>query len=178
MIELIPPRDLYAAIEYERNTHNFRPTVAVLALESSSDQYLLVESKREESAGVFWPIQGGINPGEPITVGAAREAKEETGLEICPDRLISLGGFRYSGARPRDGYTAGKLLIGCFTKFNSANSGCKNIMPNPDEIESIHFASAEEILSEILPRNVELRPRTAPKAEFVTHLLGTIARLG
>ncbi len=175
MIEIIPACDIGAAIEQERASLEFRPTAVVLA--RTKGLYLLVEPKREESEGMFWPIQGGLELGEPPLVGAAREAKEETGLEVCPDRIVMLDGVRYANSRLRDGYTVGKLFFGCFVDFSDRNSRCGSVRANPEEIKSIRYASEEEIRQDILPTNLRLRPKTAPKAEFVRHLLGQVASL-
>lgn len=37
---------------------------------------------------VFRPPSGGVEPGEALTEGAAREALEETGLEVCLERYL------------------------------------------------------------------------------------------
>jgi len=173
VIELIPYCDIGTAIEHERRALEFRPTAVVFA--RTNGLYLLVEPKKEESTGVFWPVQGGIDSDTPH-IGAVRELHEEVNLEVCPDRVTLLDGFRYRNGRLRDGYTAGKLLFGGFTEFDDTNSGCKNIKPNPEEIRSIRYASAEEILEVggILDTNVLLRPKTALKAEFIRHLLNSL----
>ena len=173
MLEIIPASNLPLAIAQERSELGFRPTASVLA-RNENGLYLFVEQKREESEGIFWPIQGGISSNEQPLVGAAREAMEETGLRLCPDRLTSLDGMRYSGGRLRDGYTKGKLFVGVFGIYDSNDAAGRCIKANPAEIGSIKLVSEDEILSKILPDNVRLRPKTVLKSQFVAHLLDQI----
>ncbi|WP_134766083.1 NUDIX domain-containing protein [Nocardioides sp. 1609] len=61
---------------------------AVTAVVLRDDEVLLV---RRSDDGTWSPITGILDPGEEPAVGAAREALEETGVEIQVDRLVSVG---------------------------------------------------------------------------------------
>ena len=43
-------------------------------------------------------VKGHITQGEDIAIGACREAKEETGLDINPDDILKLGLYNYGGS--------------------------------------------------------------------------------
>lgn len=158
-------------------SRRLRPTGVLWAKSAETGLFILVESIKEGRKGIFWPIQGGITQGEPLSVGIAREASEEVNLEVCPDRIILLDGMEYPNGSSRDGFTEGKVFFGGYTEYGDMNSGCNDIRPNPEEIRSIRYASREEILQDVLPANVLIRPETAPKAEFAIHILGQIAAL-
>jgi 8-oxo-dGTP pyrophosphatase MutT (NUDIX family) len=61
---------------------------AVTAVVRRDDDVLLV---RRSDDGTWSPVTGIIDPGEEPAVAAAREALEETGVEIRVDRLASVG---------------------------------------------------------------------------------------
>jgi len=60
---------------------------AVTAVVSRGDEVLLV---RRADNGRWAPITGILDPGEEPAVAAAREALEETGVEVSVDRLASI----------------------------------------------------------------------------------------
>jgi 8-oxo-dGTP pyrophosphatase MutT (NUDIX family) len=141
---------------------------------NSVGKYLLAEPN--EYPGPFFPVQGGLEIDESLLCCAARELKEETALQVCPDRITLVDGMRYRNTRPVDGFRFGKLFFGCFVEFDERNRKYGNVRPNRDEIMSTLLAPPEEVLR-ILDRNVERRPETAPKAEFIAHLLDKAQRL-
>jgi 8-oxo-dGTP diphosphatase len=51
---------------------------------------------RQSDDGLWHTIGGSIDPHEEPAAAAAREAKEETGLDITPDRIVSV----YAGPYP------------------------------------------------------------------------------
>lgn len=58
----------------------FRPTVKLLLLDEQN-HLLLIHSKDPSSSQDCWyPVGGGIEPGETLQLAAVREAAEETGL--------------------------------------------------------------------------------------------------
>jgi 8-oxo-dGTP pyrophosphatase MutT (NUDIX family) len=60
---------------------------AVLAIQRPDGQTLL-HTKKFYPEGVYRLPSGGIHPGEPVLSGAAREAEEETGLDVTVDRFL------------------------------------------------------------------------------------------
>ncbi|WP_328529006.1 NUDIX domain-containing protein [Nocardioides sp. NBC_00368] len=60
----------------------------VTAVVRRADEILLV---RRADNGSWTPITGIVDPGEQPATAAAREAKEETGVDISVDRLASAG---------------------------------------------------------------------------------------
>jgi ADP-ribose pyrophosphatase YjhB (NUDIX family) len=61
---------------------------AVTAIILRDDHVLLTE---RADNGEWAPVTGILDPGEEPAVGAAREALEETGVEVRVDRLASVG---------------------------------------------------------------------------------------
>ena len=61
-----------------------RPTVKLLLLDEQ-DLLLLIHSRDPRSGRECWyPVGGGLEPGETVQQAAVREAAEETGLEQLP----------------------------------------------------------------------------------------------
>lgn len=170
MIEIIPACDINAAVKHERSVKEFRPTALVVTRLYGA--YVLTTSPKQHRRGLWWPVQGGLDK-DTVAVGAARELKEEINLEACPDRITVLDGMRQTNTTLRDGYTKGKLLIGCFVDCDDSNARCGVIKPNQSEIIEVEFAQ-EDQMREIMATNVERRPDIADKAEFVLHLLDMI----
>jgi 8-oxo-dGTP diphosphatase len=77
-------------------------TVDLVVLAASGDhpQVLLIRRKHEPFAGK-WAIPGGfLEIDEPLEIGARRELREETGLEI-PGPIEQIGVFASPGRDPR-----------------------------------------------------------------------------
>jgi len=63
--------------------------VAVRTLVFRGEQVLLVGHRSTKTDKVWWMAPGGlVHAGEPAMDAAAREVREETGLEVAIDRLI------------------------------------------------------------------------------------------
>jgi 8-oxo-dGTP pyrophosphatase MutT (NUDIX family) len=61
-----------------------RPTVKLLLLDEQ-DRLLLIHSRDPRSGQECWyPVGGGLEPGETVQQAAVREAAEETGLHLLP----------------------------------------------------------------------------------------------
>jgi 8-oxo-dGTP diphosphatase len=75
------------------------PKVAVgTIIRSASDRIVLVRRAIEPGYGK-WVFPGGyVDRGEPLTVAALREAREECGLEIRLDGLVNI--YSYPGRAP------------------------------------------------------------------------------
>lgn len=63
----------------------------VTAVVRRDDEVLLV---RRSDNGAWAPVTGIVDPGEEPAVCAAREAREEAGIEIQVDRLVSTSVMR------------------------------------------------------------------------------------
>ncbi len=75
-----------------------RPVVGVGALVRSGERYLLVQRGKEPRKGL-WAVPGGkVEPGETLKDAAAREVREETGLEV------DVGDVAWVGDAIGDGY--------------------------------------------------------------------------
>lgn len=66
--------------------HHLKPRPAVkLLLLDEYDRLLLIHSRDPRTDATWWyPVGGGIEPGESLQAAAAREAHEETGLRDLP----------------------------------------------------------------------------------------------
>lgn len=66
------------------------PAPVGLVLATQDDQLLLVHRVNPPLAGYWAPPTGYIEMDESIEEGAARETREETGLDVAIDRLLGL----------------------------------------------------------------------------------------
>ena len=70
-----------------KQAHMF--TVRVTGILIENDQLLLVQQKLSEKRN--WSLPGGkLEQGETLLQGLVREMKEETGLDVTPERLLYL----------------------------------------------------------------------------------------
>ncbi len=66
------------------------PAYAVVAFDESGERVLLIKRGVEPGLGM-WALPGGfMEVGEKLAAGAARELKEETGLDVSELRLLDL----------------------------------------------------------------------------------------
>ena len=65
------------------------PAVTAVVLREEVDTASVLLTRRADN-GEWAPITGILDPGEEPAVGAAREALEETGVEVTVDRLASV----------------------------------------------------------------------------------------
>jgi ADP-ribose pyrophosphatase YjhB (NUDIX family) len=90
------PRE-FGLLQYCRRTD--RAHDVTLFIRDAAGRFALIR-KPSYPPDVFRPPSGGIEPGETFEAGAAREAREETGLEIRLERYLLrvLAEFTCSGA--------------------------------------------------------------------------------
>lgn len=70
-----------------------QPNIGVGVIITREDKVLLVQRGREPGAGT-WAFPGGrLELGETLAEAAAREAREETGLEIEPGEVAAVAEF-------------------------------------------------------------------------------------
>ena len=84
--------------EYRLATYDPERTHDVTMFITNGSRLALIR-KPHFGPGVWRPPGGGIKPGEDVTAGIAREAVEETGLTVEPDRYLVLAEatFRHGG---------------------------------------------------------------------------------
>lgn len=72
------------------------PKVAVGTIISTDDGRVVLVRRAIEPGYGKWVFPGGyVDRGEPVTVAAIREAKEEAGLDVRLDRLLNI--YSYAG---------------------------------------------------------------------------------
>lgn len=111
LFTFISPEEIQNAITRERDSLEYRPTVMAIA-HTAALSFLMVQSPNEED-GIFWLLQGGLEPEEDDdpTLAVAREINEEVrGLDVVSIGKC-IGGFRNDVPRPRSEFTVGKLYL-------------------------------------------------------------------
>ena len=81
---LFDPRE-FGLLEYcarKRRSHD-----VTLFIRGEDGRFAVIR-KPSYAPGVYRPPSGGVEPGEPFEAGAAREGREETGLEITLERFL------------------------------------------------------------------------------------------
>jgi len=67
-----------------------RPLVGVGGIVFQGEQVLLIKRKNPPGQGI-WSIPGGlVKIGETLKEAVRREVKEETNLEVCPERIVEI----------------------------------------------------------------------------------------
>jgi 8-oxo-dGTP pyrophosphatase MutT (NUDIX family) len=111
----------------------------------------------------LWGLPGGaIEPGETPAESIVREVREETGLEVVPERLTAvLGGPDY-----RHRYGNGDKVELILILFDCRVVGGE-LRPQSDETRALRYLAPAEFPPLILPFPPELfAPRTEPGASF------------
>lgn len=84
----------HETLEYWRTLKDGRTAEVVLLVRRQNGTYLL-HTKEFYPEGAYRLLTGGINAGEDLIEAALREAREETGLEVRPERFVGVLRERY-----------------------------------------------------------------------------------
>lgn len=137
-----------------------RCVVGVL-LRNSKNEVLLVKSSRGFTTGM-WNVPGGfVEYGETPEVAAAREAKEETGLDVTVGELIGVYMERFESPYFMYGFIYDATL----------RDESQPLAPDPTEIAETQWMTAEQAIQstrnpfarQALTRRFNLRPAPASR---------------
>jgi 8-oxo-dGTP diphosphatase len=114
-----------------------RPFLAVSAAIVRDGKVLIVRRARSPGAGVYTLPGGAVESGETLQQAAAREVKEETGLDIAP---IGLAGHREIIMRDATGRAERHFVVLCLASRWLAGE------PEPsDEISEARWRDPSEL---------------------------------
>jgi 8-oxo-dGTP diphosphatase len=127
-------KDIDPVVQRAINASLPRCVVGVVLM-NEAGQVLLVKSSRGFTKGM-WNVPGGfIEYGETPDVAAAREAKEETGLDIQVGELLGVFMERFESPYFMYGF------------MYDAKTGGGELRPDPSEIEETRWFSPEEAMA-------------------------------
>ncbi len=106
------------------------PVPVALVLVRRDDQLLLVHRLHAPLTGYWAPPAGYVEIDESLEEGAAREVKEETGLDIVVDRLLTV----YSRAN------VGVMLVTFAARVRGGM-----LAPQAEEVDDLRFFAPAEI---------------------------------
>lgn len=130
----------FALLEYCRRKDRAHDVTLMIR---GADERFAVIRKPSYPPGVFRPPSGGVEPGEAFELGAAREAWEETGLEIRLDRYLLRVEARFTCNGSEAPWTTHVFLATAL--------GGKIEPQDRVEIEEARWASVAEIVGEFRP---------------------------
>lgn len=151
-------RDIDPIVQRAINASLARCVVGII-LTNAKDEVLLVKSSRGFTKGM-WNVPGGfIEYGEPPEVAAAREAKEETGLDVKIGELLGVYTERFESPYFMYGFMYAATL-------KNAN---QKLAPDPTEIADARWMSPRHAMEstrnpfavQALGRRFNLRPAPA-----------------
>ena len=109
----------------------------VLAIRRPDGQVLL-HTKPFYPAGVFRLPSGGVHPGEAVLAGVAREAKEETGLDVTLDRFVGVIEYEFRHGQQR-------LPFVSYVFVTQADASPPVVQDPDEQISGFRYISPAEI---------------------------------
>lgn len=119
----------------------------VTAVVINEHDEVLLQLRRDTQT--WAPPSGGVEPGETVADTAIREVREETGVDIVPDRVVAvLSGSEYFATYPN-----GDQMATVTTVFR-----CRPVQPtaprvNDDESLDIRYFPRDALPDSMLPRH-------------------------
>lgn len=115
----------------EKFHENEHIAVAIIYIENDKNEFLIQKTSKEKG-GHYSSTGGHINHGEDALSTIVREVKEELGVDISNDNIISLG------------YICVDFPIR-FVFYLRKNIDLKDITLQEDEVESVSYMNMDEI---------------------------------
>jgi len=109
----------------------------VLAIRRPDGQVLL-HTKPFYPPGVFRLPSGGVHPGESVLAGMAREAKEETGLDVTVERFVGVIEYEFRHGQRRLPFVSYVLLT-------RAGADAPAVQDPDEQITGFRYVSPAEI---------------------------------
>jgi len=133
----------FALLEYCRRKERAHDLTLLIEGRAEREGQFALIRKPSYPPGVFRPPSGGVEPGEAIEEGAAREAREETGLEVQLERYLLRVEARFT--------CAGAMAPWTSHVFLARATGGTLLPQDRKEIEEACWATLEEIGSRYRP---------------------------
>lgn len=166
-LDIISPGNVPEAITNARRDMSFRPTAVCVVL--LGDCVVMGRPHKEEGhekdRRYIQLIQGGVDEDEPHDA-AERELREEVNGIGMVQVEGPLGAIRYSNGSQRDGYRAGKLLIGYACLLGPDSDPA----PKASETDEIRLFSLSEAEAQ-LRYNAECYPDKIVKVAFSLYIV-------
>ncbi len=122
-------------VERGTNDTNFKRgehiAVAIIYIENDNNEFLIQKTSKQKG-GLYSSTGGHVNHNEEPIDTIKREVKEELGIDISNDNIISLGYLVYD-------------FPVRFIFYLKKNIDINNIVLQKDEVESVSYMSIDEI---------------------------------
>jgi putative (di)nucleoside polyphosphate hydrolase len=153
----------------DRESLPYRPCVGVVLINRDGRVWV---GRRVDTAGAWQMPQGGIDPGETPLDAARRELLEETGARSVEPLAETAGWLRYDLPDDLLGKVWGGRYRGQEQKWFAlrflGDDSEINLAGHHREFDSWHWATADEVLAEIVPFKRQVY--AAVFAEFAPYL--------
>ena len=109
---------------------------------------ILLQLRRDSET--WAPPSGGVEPGETVADCAIREVREETGIEILPERIVAvLSGADYNVTYPNGDRMATVTTVFRCRPLDSAEAP----RVNDDESQAVRYFPQDSLPENMLPRH-------------------------